>query len=120
MSRTNLPTFNPGKEKTMIVRLTLAALVSAAALLTATGCSVARDQQSMGEYVDDATLTTRVKAKFASDPAVSALAISVDTFNGEVQLSGAAKSTQERTQAETLARSVAGVKSVRNDIIVRG
>jgi hyperosmotically inducible protein len=104
----------------MIVRMTLAAAATVAALMTGTGCSVARDQQSMGEYIDDTTLTTRVKAKFASDPTVSALAINVDTFNGQVQLTGAAKSSQERNHAETLARSVDGVKSVRNDIIVRG
>jgi hyperosmotically inducible protein len=103
----------------MFVRLTLAAIVSAAALITATGCSVARDQQSVGEYVDDATLTTRVKAKLAADPGVSALAINVDTFNGQVQLTGAAKSADERSRAENLARSISGVKGVRNDIIVR-
>jgi hyperosmotically inducible periplasmic protein len=103
----------------MIVRTTLAAVASALVLLTAPGCSVVRDQESVGEYIDDATVTTRVKAKFASDPTVSALAINVDTFNGQVQLTGAAKSAEERSKAESLARGIAGVKSVRNDIIVR-
>lgn len=104
----------------MIIRHTLAAAVTAVALLTTAGCAVVRDQQSVGAYVDDATLTTRVKAKFAEDPTVSAMAISVETFNGLVQLSGFAKSADERTKAETLARNTSGVKAVKNDIAIRG
>jgi osmotically-inducible protein OsmY len=73
----------------------------------------------MGSYVDDTTVTTRVKAKFAEDPVVSAMRISVETMKGEVQLSGFAKSAAEKSAADQLARSVPGVKSVRNDIIVR-
>ena len=103
----------------MRIQHTLAAVVSAVALLTTTGCSVFRDQQSVGSFVDDATLTTRVKAKFAEDRTVSALAISVETLKGVVQLSGFAKSAEEKSTAERLARSTSGVVSVRNDIIVR-
>jgi osmotically-inducible protein OsmY len=51
---------------------------------------------------------------------VSAMAISVETFNGLVQLSGFAKSPDERLKAETLARNISGVKAVKNDIVVRG
>lgn len=98
----------------------LIAAMSAAALLTATGCAVYRDQQSVGSYVDDATLTTRVKARFAEDKTVSAMAINVETLKGVVQLSGFAKSNDERAAAERLARSTSGVVEVRNDIIVRG
>ena len=97
----------------------LAAVVSAAALLTTTGCAVMRDQQTVGAYIDDATLTTRVKAKFADDPTVSAMSISVETLNGVVQLAGFAKSGTERALAEKLARDTSGVKDVRNDILVR-
>ena len=104
----------------MIIRNTLTAAVTAVALLSGTGCAVVRDQQSVGQYVDDTTLTTRVKAKFAEDPTVSAMAISVETFNGLVQLSGFAKSPDERLKAETLARNTSGVKAVKNDIVVRG
>ena len=103
----------------MRISHTLAAVVSAVALLTTAGCAVMRDQQSVGSYVDDATLTTRVKAKFAEDKTVSALAISVETLKGVVQLSGFAKSAEEKSMAERLARSTSGVVSVRNDIIVR-
>lgn len=102
----------------MQARHALAAIVSALALLTTTGCAVVRDQQSVGSYVDDATLTTRVKAKFAENSTVSAMAIKVETFKGVVQLSGVAKSSDERLTAERLARNTSGVVSVRNDIVV--
>jgi len=100
-------------------RLLFVALAGSAVLATATGCAVVRDQQPVGAYIDDATVTTRVKARFAEDTAVSAAAISVETLNGTVQLAGFAKSSDERSTAERLARDVPGVKSVRNDIVVR-
>lgn len=103
----------------MIIRNTLIAAASVVALLAGTGCAVVRDQQSVGAYVDDATLTTRVKGKFAEDKTVSAMAISVETLNGTVQLAGFAKSAAEKTQAESLARNTSGVRSVKNDIVVR-
>jgi hyperosmotically inducible periplasmic protein len=87
--------------------------------IVSTGCSVARDQQSVGEYVDDAAITTAVKAKFAEDKTVAATAIKVQTLNGTVQLSGFAKSQAEKEQAERLARDTKHVRSVRNDILVR-
>lgn len=97
----------------------LVAAAAAATVFTTGGCSVARDQQSVGSYIDDSTLTTRVKAKFAEDPTVSAMSISVETLKGTVQLSGFAKSAEEKSKAEVLARNTSGVQSVRNDIIVR-
>jgi osmotically-inducible protein OsmY len=97
----------------------LAAAMTAAVLLTTTGCAVVRDQQTVGSYIDDATLTTRVKARFAEDPTVSAMAIKVETLEGVVQLSGFAKSLDEKSKAEQLARKTSGVRAVRNDIIVR-
>lgn len=96
------------------------AAMTAVALLAGTGCTVVRDQQSVGTYVDDSVLTTRVKTKFAENRTVSALALSVETFKGVVQLSGVAKSTEERTLAEKLARETSGVVGVRNDIRVSG
>jgi osmotically-inducible protein OsmY len=83
------------------------------------GCAVARNQETMGAYVDDATITTAVKAKQVEDKTVAASSISVETLNGTVQLSGFARSAAEKAQAENLARSVKGVRDVRNNIIVR-
>ncbi|PKO78636.1 MAG: transporter [Betaproteobacteria bacterium HGW-Betaproteobacteria-15] len=97
----------------------LLAVAAAFSVVQLTGCAVARDQQTVGAFVDDATITTRVKTSFAKDPTVSALAINVETLNGTVQLSGFAKTSVERSHAETLARSTLGVKSVRNDIIIQ-
>ncbi|MCM2328741.1 MAG: BON domain-containing protein [Lysobacter sp.] len=98
------------------MKKTLATIVIPAFLA---GCAVARDQQTVGQYVDDTTITTQVKAKFADDTTVAATSIRVETLKGQVQLSGFAKSWQEKERAEVLARSVKGVSGVRNDIIVR-
>lgn len=100
--------------------LSLALAAALAAVLAATsGCAVTRNQETVGAYIDDTTLTTRVKAKFAADPVVSAMAISVETMKGTVQLSGFAKTAAERATAEKLARETSGVVAVRNDIAVR-
>ena len=96
--------------------LAIAATVS---LVQLTGCAVARDQQTVGSYIDDATITTRVKARMAEDKSVSATSISVETLKGTVQLSGFAKSADERATAERIARTTPGVQAVRNDILVR-
>ncbi len=104
----------------MIARNTLAALITAvAALVVLPGCAVTRDQQSVGAYVDDSVITAEVKAKFVENKQVDASAISVETLNGEVMLSGFAKSSGERASAESIARNVKGVKSVKNQIVVR-
>ena len=84
-----------------------------------TGCAVVRGQESTGAYIDDAGITTAVKAKMVEDKTVSASSISVETLNGTVQLSGFAKSMAEKSQAESLAKGVKNVRSVRNDIVVR-
>lgn len=86
---------------------------------SAVGCAVTREQSTVGEYVDDATITTRVKAKFAEDSTVSAMAIKVETLRGTVQLSGFAKSAHEKDRAGTIARTTPGVKAVTNDIVVK-
>ena len=58
------------------------AALAGTTIVTATGCAVARDQQTVGAYVDDAAITTAVKAKLVEDKTVSAGAISVETLNG--------------------------------------
>lgn len=103
----------------MNMKLALAAVMTAAALLTATGCAVSRGQQTVGSYVDDAGITTLVKARMAESKVVSASSISVETLNGVVMLSGFAKNTLEKTEAERIARDVNNVKSVRNEVVVR-
>jgi hyperosmotically inducible protein len=89
------------------------------ALLGTAGCAVTSGQSSVGQYVDDATITTRVKTRFAEDKQVSAMRIKVETLNGTVQLSGFADSEAERQRAVEVARSVPDVKSVRDSIVVK-
>jgi osmotically-inducible protein OsmY len=105
----------------MFARTTLAAVITAVAALTVLpGCAVTRDQSTVGEYVDDTGITTAVKARFVQDPNINTVSISVETLKGTVLLSGFAKSATEKADAERLALSVRGVKSVKNDIVVRG
>ena len=103
----------------MNTRNTLSALLAAVVLATASGCAVTRGQESVGAYVDDTAITTAVKARFIDNKNVDASSIRVETLNGTVMLSGFAKSTSERTVAESLVWKVDGVKSVKNEIAVR-
>jgi len=103
----------------MNMRTLLATTVTALALITMTGCAVTRGQETVGAYVDDATITARIKARFVENQQVDASSISVETLNGTVMLSGFAKNATERTTAEGIARDVSGVKAVKNEIAVR-
>jgi len=102
----------------MLTRKLLAA-IAAITLLAGSGCSVTRDQQSAGSYVDDTAITTAVKAKFVGSDAVAGSSISVETLNGSVMLSGFAKNATEKSAAESLAREVDGVTSVKTQTFVR-
>jgi osmotically-inducible protein OsmY len=97
--------------KTVFVALALAAAIPA--------CSAIEGRQSAGQYVDDASITTKVKAAFVADEQLKARQISVETFNRTVQLSGFVDSSAEKTKATDVARKVEGVQSVKNDIVVR-
>jgi hyperosmotically inducible protein len=97
----------------------LALTLIAASLIALSGCAVTRGQETVGAYIDDTAITTAVKARFIDNKAVDAASISVETLNGTVLLSGFAKNANERTTAESVARSVGGVRSVRNEIAVR-
>jgi osmotically-inducible protein OsmY len=88
----------------------LLALVFVAPLLAA-GCG-----KTVGETIDDATITTRVKTAFINDPVVGALRIDVDTFKGVVTLSGRVKSKDEEAKAIALARTVSGVTDVKSTL----
>ncbi len=83
------------------------------------GCAETRTHESTGEYVDDSAITTRVKTAFVADHTVSAARINVETYKGIVQLSGFANSRAEADQAVSIASNTRGVKSVKNDIVVK-
>jgi hyperosmotically inducible periplasmic protein len=103
----------------MNLRTPLASAAVMVALLVTSGCAVMRGQETVGAYVDDATITTQIKSRFVENKAVDAASIKVETLNGTVMLSGFAKNATEKSSAESIARGVNGVKSVRNEIAVR-
>lgn len=84
------------------------------------GCASTSRQESTGEYIDDSVITAKVKAAVFDDPALSAAEINVETFKGEVQLSGFVDSQADINKAASLARSVKGVTSVKNNMHVKG
>ena len=98
---------------------TLLTSALAASLIVLSGCAVTRGQETVGAYVDDAAITSTVKARFIDNRNVDAASIKVETLNGTVLLSGFAKNATERSTAEAIARNVSGVRSVRNEIAVR-
>jgi osmotically-inducible protein OsmY len=103
------------KEKSMKRRqfLVLAAAVAAA------GCAGSRTRESTGEYLDDASITAKVKTALLQDEVVKGLDIQVETFKRTVQLSGFVNAASEKQRAEAIARDVAGVRFVKNDIRVK-
>lgn len=94
-------------------------LAALGTLVLLAGCAERRYQESTGQYLDDTTITAKVKAALAGDPAVSAAQVSVKTYKGTVQLSGFADSEAEKRRAAQVASTVSGVKSVENDIEVK-
>jgi osmotically-inducible protein OsmY len=83
------------------------------------GCAGTHKQASTGEYIDDTVLTTKVKAAIFNDPELKVLQINVETFKGEVQLSGFVNSSATAARAVQVARSVAGVQSVKNNMVIK-
>jgi hyperosmotically inducible protein len=88
-------------------------------LITLVACSSTRTHESTGEYVDDSVITTKVKSLLAEDDFFKSFQISVETYKGTVQLSGFVNSQQAVDKAGQIARSVQGVKSVKNNLIVK-
>lgn len=99
--------------------LALAAFVGIGSPVLLSACASTATTQSPGAYVDDATITTKIKSDFVLDKTVDATDIKVETYKGTVQLSGFAKSQAEINKAVQIARNVSGVQSVKNDILLR-
>jgi hyperosmotically inducible protein len=112
--------------KTLVMKTTrklislLALLLGSAGIVTVyTSCSGTPTRESTGEYVDDTTITTKVKAALIHDPVVKAGQVTVTTFKGVVQLSGFVDTPEAKQRAATIAGGVDGVKNVLNDITVK-
>ena len=97
--------------KTLVVAL-------AAAMMT-TACASDRTTESTGEYVDDATITSKVKGALLGDSGLKSFDISVETYKDAVQLSGFVNSDQVKARATEVAAGISGVRSVRNNLVVK-
>jgi len=88
-------------------------------IATFVACGSTSKQTSPGEYVDDSVITTKVKSLLAGNDFLKSFQISVKTYKGTVQLSGSVNSQKAIDKAVEIARSVKGVKSIKNDLIVK-
>lgn len=88
-------------------------------LVSLAACAPTPTREGTGEYLDDSMITSKVKAAFAADPTVKATQVNVETFKGTVQLSGFVDSRESADKAVAIARGVKGVKSVKNDTVIR-
>jgi len=95
---------------------TLACFFAALIVALATGCASTAEQESVGEYVDDTVLTTKVKTAIFNEPTLKSAEVNVETFKGVVQLSGFVSSAAAIGKAVEVTRGVAGVKSVKNEM----
>ncbi|MBZ0067320.1 MAG: BON domain-containing protein [Thiobacillus sp.] len=94
----------------------LSAALLAITLVSVVGCASTSRQEGAGEYVDDAVITTKVKAAIFNEPTLKSTEINVETFKGVVQLSGFVNSQADISKAVSLTRSVNGVTGVKNDM----
>jgi hyperosmotically inducible protein len=95
-------------------------IIIAIAVAATGGCASTKTSEGTGEYFDDSWITTRVKATILNEPTLKSSEINVETFKGEVQLSGFVSSEDNIRKAVTLTKEVKGVKTVKNDMRVRG
>jgi hyperosmotically inducible protein len=94
----------------------LSALFVAVSVVSVVGCASTPTQEGTGEYIDDTAITTKVKAAIFNEPTLKSAEINVETFKGVVQLGGFVNSRADIDKAVVVARSVGGVKSVKNDM----
>lgn len=97
----------------------LSFLVCAVLIAAFIGCASTQKRESTGEYIDDSAITTKVKAAIFNEPSLKVFQINVETYKGEVQLSGFVDSSQSVSKAGEIARGVTGVRSVKNNLIVK-
>lgn len=96
-----------------------AAFFLALFMVSLVGCASGPGKEGTGEYVDDAVITTKVKAALFNEPDLKSSEINVETYKGIVQLAGFVSSATSAARATEVARGVKGVVSVRNDLRLR-
>jgi osmotically-inducible protein OsmY len=108
------------KESIMTIARRLSTMLFAASLVaTLAGCASTPTKEGTGEYVDDSVITAKVKALIFNEPTLKSTEINVETFKGDVQLSGFVAQPQDAQKAAEIARGVKGVVSVKNDVRVK-
>ena len=107
------------KKTLKYIALGLLATTVTLATITTTGCSSKEYKRSSGEYLDDQTLTARVKSALFADPNVSGFQVNVDSYKGVVSLSGFVDTAAQKARAEDIARQVNGVRQVQNNLSVK-
>lgn len=105
--------------KTRIIPVVTLGLAGIAMSLFGSGCA-ATTGKSTGEYLTDAAITTKVKAKLIKDPVVKAREINVDTNNGVVSLNGTVDTQEQKMRADEIARGTSGIQGVQDNLFVRG
>jgi osmotically-inducible protein OsmY len=103
------------KKKNIVIHFLLLFIV----LVTLTACAATSVRESTGEYVDDSVITTKIKSMLAADDFLKSFQISVETYQGVVQLSGFVDSQKAVDKANEVANGVQGVKSLKNNLIVK-
>ena len=98
-------------------KILLAAVLAATAALA--GCASTSKQESTGQYLDSSAITTKVKANLLADPDVKSMPIKVKTYKGTVQLSGFVDSYAQKQKAIADAKSVPGVREVKDSLVVK-
>ena len=94
-------------------------LIAFALIALFASCAMFNGRETPGQYVDDSTITSKVKADILGDPTLKVLQVNVETMQGVVQLSGFVDSDTSETKAVDIARHVYGVKLVKDDLIIR-
>ena len=90
--------------------------LAAIALTAMVGCASTPTSEGTGQYVDDSVITTKTKAAIFNEPTLKSAEINVETFKGQVQLSGFVKQSADINRAVEITKGIAGVKSVKNDM----
>jgi hyperosmotically inducible protein len=94
-------------------------LITLSALVLSLGVATAALAETTGQYIDDATITTKVKAALLADDQLKSTKVSVETNQGTVKLTGLVASKTQESEAIKVANQVSGVKSVKDLLTVR-
>jgi osmotically-inducible protein OsmY len=103
------------KRINIVIRFLIALMMIAAFM----ACASTPKHEGTGEYFDDSVITAKIKTQLANDDFLKSFEISVESRKGVVQLSGFVDSQRAVDKAGQIARGVEGVRSVKNDLIIK-